>query len=208
MTPDLYIICPLELEARALLTMSAVDPARLLISGPGRAVAGAVAQAHAAGAKSIILAGFCAGLAATPIAPPIGQVRTEAGVAYDAAIRNGPRPVTLVGVDRIIATPGDKAWLHQNAKAELADMESHHFAAACIELNLPWGVVRAVSDGPDAGLPPETMDWIDPQGRTRTTQVLIDVIRRPALAPQLRTLARDTRRAAAGLRDAVAEAIR
>lgn len=190
--------------------MDAVDPARLLISGPGRAVAGAVAQAHAAGARSIILAGFCAGLAATPIAPPISEVRTEAGASYTPTVRAGPGPgaATLVGVDRIIATPGDKAWLRQNARAELADMESHHFAAACAECNLPWGVVRAVSDGPETSMPPETMDWIDPMGRMRTSQVLIDVLRRPKLAPQLRTLARDSRRAAAGLRDAVAEAIR
>lgn len=209
MIPDLYIICPLEIEARALLTLDGVDPARLLISGPGRAVAGAAAQVKAAGATSVILAGFCAGLAPTPIAPPISEVRTEDGAARRPTIRGGTaRAVSIVGVDRLLTTPGEKAALRASSGAELADTESHHFAAACEELGLSWGVVRAVSDGPQDALPAQSANWIDAQGRTRTAQVLLDIARQPTLAPRVRALARSSRFAAAGLRDAVLEAIR
>lgn len=208
MSPDLYIICPLEIEARALLTLDRVDPARLLISGPGQAVTGAVAQAKAAGAKSVLLAGFCAGLAATPIAPPIAEVRTEDGAARRATIRTGTaRAVSIVGVDRLLTTPRHKAALRAKCGAELADTESHHFAAACEEMGLAWGVVRAVSDGPQDALPEESAGWIDAEGRTRTAQVMLDVVRRPSLVGRVRTLARASRLAAAGLRDGVSEAI-
>lgn len=209
MGPDLYIICPLEIEARALLTLESVDPARLLISGPGRAVTGAVAQAKAAGAGSVVLAGFCAGLAPTPIAPPIAEVRAENGAARRPTICPGAaRAVSIVGVDRLLTTPEEKASLRAQSGAELADTESHHFAAACEELGLSWGVVRAVSDGPNDALPTECAGWIDAEGRTRTTQVLADLARRPSLALKVRTLARASRLAAAGLRDAVREATR
>lgn len=208
MSPDLYIICPLEIEARALLTLDAVDPARLLISGPGRAVTGAVAQAKAAGAGSVVLAGFCAGLAPTPIAPPIAEVRAENGAARRPTIRTGTaRPVSIVGVDRLLTTPHEKAALREKSGAELADTESHHFAAACEELGLAWGVVRAVSDGPQDALPQESAGWIDAEGRTLTAQVMLDVVRRPSLVGRVRALARASRLAAAGLRDGVLEAI-
>lgn len=203
-----YIICPLEIEARALLTLAGMDPARVIVSGPGVAVAQGVEVAHGAGATSVVLAGFGAGLAATPLAPPIGAVVDEEGRAFAPTIRVGGRAVRIVGVDRIVLTPAQKASLRARSGAELADTESHHFARACVERGLEFGVVRAVSDGPNDELPEEAANWIDAQGRTLAARVLLDLARRPALIPRLRALARASRHAAAGLRDGVEEAIR
>ncbi len=208
MNDGLFIICPLEIEAKAVLSLDAVDAARVLISGPGRAVVAAAEHAVAEGARALLLAGFGGGLASTLDAPAVGEVVDEEGRFWRPTMRTGPGPVRLVGVDRIVPTPRDKASLAEQSGAALADCESHHFAEFCAARKLDWGVVRAVSDGPDDSLPEESARWVDDVGRVRTWRVVLDVARRPALLSTMRDLAHASRSASRALREAVEGALR
>jgi hypothetical protein len=144
-------------------------------------------------ATLVVLAGACGGLAAVPDVPPIARVIDEHGGAWTPAGADA-RGVTLVAVDRIVATPADKRALAAATGAAIVDMESHALAAACGAEGTPWTVVRGVSDTPEETLPGEVLGWVTPGGGTRPLRAAWDMARRPSLVPHVRAvLARSSR---------------
>ena len=52
--------------------------------------------------------------------------------------------------------------------------------------------MRGVSDGLHDALPEDIDEWVDEQGRTRTSAVIAAILRRPALVGEVRRLRADS----------------
>jgi nucleoside phosphorylase len=136
------------------------------------------------GPARVISAGFCGALVE----------RLEIGCLVEADNGTGQ----LVTVAAPVLDAGERRRLRERSGAVAVDMESAHVARWCALEGVPFGCVRAVSDGVDtpisAALAPllegETVDvWRLARG----------VLRRPWLVRDLWRLARDSRRAARAL---------
>lgn len=148
----------------------------------------AALERHASGSPPlIILFGLAGALDAAPDAPPIDRVVDEHGRTWACTVTpplpTGEGFVPVVGVDRLAATPADKANLRRVTGALLVDMESHALAAVAAAKGVPFAVVRGVSDGPGHELPPQTLNWVTPQGVSRPGRFVRDVALRPWLIP-------------------------
>jgi len=174
--------------ARALRAAS-LGPARARLVQTGIGQAAILRTLHAQvrthRPRLAILAGVCGALAPVDDVPAIARVIDEHGHTWTTGVGFNPAGVTLVAVDRIAATPADKAALATSARAAIVDMESHAFAAACETLALPWSIVRGVSDTPTQTLPHEVLDWVAPNGRTRSARAAWDLLRKPTLIPHI-----------------------
>jgi adenosylhomocysteine nucleosidase len=121
----------------------------------------------------VIAAGFCGALAPEL---RVGDVVTS------------PRIVT---VDRIVATPTEKARLHAESGAHAVDMESAAAEAVCRERSVPFLAVRAVSDTAAAALSPQLVRLLS-GGGVSLPRVAAAILRRPAFLRELIRLGRDT----------------
>ncbi|MFN0010379.1 MAG: adenylyltransferase/cytidyltransferase family protein [Phycisphaerales bacterium] len=207
------VLCPMQIEeaavVRAVRAAGAHTPIRVVRTGIGKdailaalvrelaaavGAGGAVGGAEGHAPSLVILAGACGGLRPTADVPSISRIIDEHGHTWPRGIGFDPAGVTLVAVDRIIATPQDKAALAAATGAAIVDMESHAFAAACETRGLAWSVIRGVSDTPDESLPAEVLAWITPDGRTRSLRAFLDLLRRPWLIPHIIRLLRRSNR--------------
>lgn len=141
----------------------------------------------------LILAGACGGLTAVADVPPIARIVDEHGRSWTPANAE-PAGITLVAVDRIVSTPADKAILAKNTGASIVDMESHAFAEFCQSRGVPWAVVRGVSDTPEETLPHEVLEWIAPDGNTRSLRAARDLLLKPRLVPHIVSVVRRSNR--------------
>lgn len=155
---------------------------RVVQTGIGKdAVVAAVARVAAdSGGARVILAGACGGLKEVGDVPRIGRVIDEHGHTWSTG-DDGDGAVTLIGVDRVVSSPGDKQRLAESTGASIVDMESHGFIAACERAGLRWAIVRGVSDTPEETLPGEVLNWIDAAGNTRSGRAAWDLLRKPRL---------------------------
>ena len=140
-----------------------------------------------------LLFGVAGGLAPCERAPMISAAMdAETGDIF----RRAPAPrdgAVIVGVAAPICSPTAKQSLHQKTGGVMVDMESHVFARVCAARDWPWAIVRGVSDGPDESLPVQCLNWIDSSGRTRAGRVALDLLRCPAMLPDMARLGRSTR---------------
>lgn len=149
-----------------------------------------------AGTPAVLLAGVAGGLRDTPITPRIRAVvdihgRTHAP-HWTTPWLPGSQECTLLGSNTVACTPTDKRSLRDRTGADLVDCETHALAAWAEESGVAWGVLRGVSDGPDAHLPNEVVGWLDETGRARTRTAIAGILRKPALIPTLLHLMRGT----------------
>lgn len=187
----------------------------------GEAVARAVRMVRGVGAMGgeaaggsvpalVVLAGTAGGLTEGPPAPRIGfVVHAETGRRFTPTAVAPPEPGTgagleagssdvavgVLGVDRLIDTPGEKRALHARFGTPLVDMESHAFAEACERAGLAWAVVRGVSDGPDDHLPGYILGWFNADGTSRPWRMVRDALLHPWQIPALIRTGRRTRTA-------------
>ena len=101
----------------------------------------------------------------------------------------------LLSLGRLIADPADKRRLGRFHAAAAADMETAAIARACSQHSVPFGCVRAISDGIETALSPELTGLLR-RGRVAAGAMLATVICQPEMVGELARLARDTRRAA------------
>jgi nicotinate-nucleotide adenylyltransferase len=189
---SVVVLCPMSIEHKAVsreLRRAGLSRMPVVQTGIGReAIVRAFEREfarHGTGAL-YVLAGACGGLRATDDVPPIAGVIDEHGRCrrpFGAADEHAG--VTLVGVDRIVATPADKRALAEATGAAIVDMETHAFAAACEQRGAAWSVVRGVSDTPEQTLPPEVLGWVTPEGGTRGARAAADLARKPSLLPHV-----------------------
>jgi hopanoid-associated phosphorylase len=132
---------------------------------------------------------------------PIWRERIHARLAAGGL---EPRPGTLVGSDRIVATASDKRALSEATGAQAVDMESHQVAAIASGAGLPFLVVRALADPHDQAIPQIAREALTPDGRVRLRATLGGLIRQPGELMALLRLGRQSARGLASLRRAAA----
>ena len=115
-----------------------------------------------------------------------------------------PRPGTLVGSERIVATASDKRVLLEATGAHAVDMESHAVAAVAAAARLPFLVLRALADPHHQVIPQVAREALRPDGRVRLRATLGGLIRQPGELMPLLRLARQSARGLASLRRATA----
>lgn len=199
---SVFVLCPMAIEHRAVshavrelyrsdvcVRQTGIGKAAVVAAVRHIAMNGRTAAAPSesgsqrtkdATARLVILAGACGGLREVGDVPRIGRVIDEHGHAWSTG-DDGDGAVTLIGVDRVVSSPGDKQRLADSTGAAIVDMESHAFIAACEQAGLRWAIVRGVSDTPDETLPGEVLNWIDAAGNTRNGRAAWDLFRKPRL---------------------------
>ncbi|MDE2230323.1 MAG: phosphorylase [Alphaproteobacteria bacterium] len=186
----------------------------------GDAARGRALAARAVAADLVLSFGIAGGLAprltpGTLLLP--GAVMTETGerLAVDheahrralATLAAAGLPAEtgdLLSLEAIVATRHAKAAHHARHGAVAVDLESFHVARAARHAGKPFLVLRAVADPATRGLPKAALVGLDPSGRAAPGRVLVAVLREPGQIPDLVVTARDTRRALATLRAALA----
>jgi adenosylhomocysteine nucleosidase len=101
----------------------------------------------------------------------------------------------LVTVEKVTASPHDKAYLATQHSSIGIDMESSELAAACDEAEIPFVVVRAVLDPLDYHVP-DIADAMDDDGSTDALALAEHLIKKPAdflKLPKLQYLASQAR---------------
>lgn len=169
----------------------------VIVSGGGNAqLAAKIENAIASGASAVISVGIGGGLA-PDLAVGSAVIADEvvgAGARYhadrewaDALASRMPNVVRgiVAGVDAIVTAPEEKAELHRDTGALLADMESHIAARVASAYGLPFAVLRTVSDAAGERLPPAVLGAIDDAGALRLGAVLASVARNPLQIPAL-----------------------
>ncbi len=86
---------------------------------------------------------------------------------------------TLVGVERIARTRGEKAALFVKTRGLAVDMESQGVARAAAERGLPFGVVRVVFDPSNREMPEALARAVRPDGSTTLAPILSSLLLRP-----------------------------
>ncbi len=100
----------------------------------------------------------------------------------------GVRVGAILGLDRMLSSPQEKADAYTRRGALAIDMESHHVARAAGERNLPFIAIRAISDQADEVLPAIMATFVDADGQTKMSAVLAALIfGRVGLGQLLRT---------------------
>lgn len=198
----------MQIEHRAVareLRRARLEGISLVQTGIGREAVVQAVNRTGRGSGLIILAGACGALSSVDEVPVVSRVIDEHGSEWSTGHPGG---VTLIGVDRVVSTPGAKQQLASQTGAAIVDMESHAFVAACDRLGVPWGIVRGVSDTPDETLPHEVLDWITPAGDTRTSRAVWDMLRRPRLIGHIVPVMRRSNRVLPRVGEAVVRMIR
>ena len=82
----------------------------------------------------------------------------------------------ILGLERMLSSPQEKADGFARRGALAIDMESHHVARVAGERNLPFIAVRAISDQADEVLPAIMATFVDVDGQTKMSAVLAALI--------------------------------
>ena len=106
-------------------------------------------------------------------------------VEWLAAALPNAHPGTVVGADQIIASATEKAALHAHTGAIAVDMESHIAARVAARHNLPFAILRTISDSADHALPPAALVGMKPDGGVALGAILASLARNPAQLPAL-----------------------
>ncbi len=195
-----YVICPLEFERRALVQAGVGKYCEVNCCGPGASAARQCVQSSTITDEPIILAGLAGALrediskgsayVVTSVMDDAGHSWRPTGIAKGDI--PGPSGPTIISTVHTITTTQDKRALAQRSGADLVDLESAAFAEAASAAGRRWAIVRGVSDGLHDALPEDIDEWVDEQGRTRTSAVIAAILRRPALVGEVRRLRADS----------------
>ncbi len=98
-----------------------------------------------------------------------------------AKIPSGP----MVTVSKPVLTPKDKTSLHDKTGALAADMESIAVAEAATKAGIPFACIRAISDASTRAIPAESLEGVDPSGKTKLKPILKAIASRPSLVLEL-----------------------
>lgn len=120
--------------------------------------------------------------------------RREAFCALDLNISDAHK-LPIAGSDTAVISSKDKALLFKETNAAAVDMESHGVAKAAMDLGLPFGVIRAISDTAQTTIPAFALLGIKPDGGLNPLPVALHLLRRLDQLPALLRLNRDTNHA-------------
>lgn len=157
-----------------------------------------------------LLAGFSGGL----------SPQSNTGFAFEVLeVRNPPQTPILVPpmglapsaasfhFTGLFSHPFDKAKCYQTTGCDLVDMESSYFSQTMKGSEIPFGILRTVSDGPKDALPVQAIHWVDTKGKLALGRLIRDVLRSPGLVRDLFRLAKASNTAGKNLGDLVLSAL-
>ena len=124
----------------------------------------------------------------------------DAGLLVGMTVRRG----LIAASQGLLGDAKAKAALHRASGALAVDMESGAGARFAAKRGLPFGVLRAVADGPDDALPQAAAVGLNPDGTPAPWRVLAALLRRPGDLPALLRLARASAKAHTALRRVLA----
>jgi adenosylhomocysteine nucleosidase len=178
------------LGGRALVVAATGEGAR-------RAEEGLAALLAAVEVEEVLVLGVAGGLSpglAVGALVAGAWVRHEAGGAALTPARPalpGVADGTVLTVERIASTCADKSRLWEGIGSPapaVVDLESAVYARAASAADLPWRVVRAVSDRAEEDLPLDLETFRDPDGAVSRARVARHAATRPALLRRLLAL--------------------
>lgn len=201
---EVGILCGLMAEAEALGPWRHHPTVTVAVSGARADVAEAKARILTAeGARLLLSWGVAGGLspALEPGSLLIGsEVIEEGGARFPLVVPPDRWGRPLLGGQRIITSPGEKARLHAETHADSIDLESLAVARIAAEAGIPALAIRAVADPAGRCVPAYLLNAISPEGRPRHGRVLAGLMLSPQSAPDLWRLRGEARRALRTLR--------
>ena len=118
--------------------------------------------------------------------PPSPAGRGNSALVEMLAIKfPGVQVGTIIGSDTIVATTTEKQALYAATGALAVDMESHIAARVAARHNLPFAIIRAISDSADEVLPSAALVGMKPDGSMALGAVLASLARNPSQLPAL-----------------------
>lgn len=135
----------------------------------------------------------------------LGELLARVGsCAADGELRTpltGPPDLSglLVTASAVVNAADDRQRLWESFDSPVragVDLESHAWASAALEHDVPWAVVRGVSDDAASPLPQAVLDAVDTSGGVDRAKVVRGVLRQPRQIPSLLRLGRRARQAA------------
>jgi hypothetical protein len=148
-----------------------------------------------------VVAGFAGGLSAELRVGDLvlaSEVVDEAGKRWVCVGDIKSVPVSrgvILSTPEVISDPARKARLGEVRDALAVEMEAAALARVCAEEGVPFACLRAISDTRDTPLPADLLGCLEGE-RVRAGRLLRALGRRPGLAWDLFSLARDSGRAA------------
>ena len=184
-------------------------PANFLVEIGGGYPAGAALAAGRLIAKNVaglISFGLCGGLnpGLRPGAVLIPQSVTDAGEIFHCdnaliAMLGGANSQSIASSQHIAETAEEKRRLFTLGMPDAVDLESGAVARAAAAANLPFAVLRAVTDPAERDLPPAALIALNSGGKIQLASVLASVFRQPGQIPTLLAIAQDAAKARAAL---------
>ena len=211
MERSLLVVTGLAREARAAESLGITT---LCSGGDSLRLAAMLAEIDAAAFWGVVSFGIAGGL--DPELEPgdlvLGASAVYGGECYDACndlnqtlrrtlfardirVIEGP----VAGVDAAVMTPEHKASLRASSGAVAVDMESHVTARWARDNELPFGIVRVVSDPAHRALPALAATALKPNGGVDVLRVMKGLARAPRQLGALASAGLDARTAFAAL---------
>ena len=203
----MIVVVGLAFEAR----IAAGPGVRVICSGDGRNLEGALQRAIAGGHSGLISFGVAGGLAP--------HLRPGTCIVGSAVVSGNDRFPTdsdwseklleampgavhgpLLGASRPIKTVKDKRALHHETGAVAVDMESHVVARVAADHGLPMAAIRVIVDSAGYSLPEAAVVAMRPDGTTDFMALLGGLARRPREIALLLRIALHAQVARASLR--------
>lgn len=199
------ILCPMAVERKAIRA-TARARARVIQTGIGLGPVVHAVERSASDTDVFLLVGFAGSIRTTEHHAPVvarvidDQDRSE----WIPTIIPPGVSATLLTIVEPACTVESKARLAERYPVvDLIDMEASAFARAVRKYsNARWGVVRAVSDGPEETLPDDVVHWLDHAGNARLIGVFHSLLRARTSIPELIRLDRAMHRASRLLAEA------
>lgn len=193
------VVVGLALEARIAARQEGADVYCRRNSDGDGPMQQALEDPHCRGAISFGIAGgldhkLAAGthLVASEILTPHGVVPTDLRWSKRLIGSSGcSLHVPILGVDRVILSPGEKRDLFERTGAVAVDTESHIIAQLARNRGLPFACLRVVADPAHRRIPEVALSGLHPDGRTYPLGAVRALIQRPRQAAELLLLARD-----------------
>lgn len=123
--------------------------------------------------------------------PELSRAALEAGLVLKHA--------EVAEAGEVIADPAAKRALARRTGAQAVDIETGAVAHVADALGVPFGALRAISDGVDHTLPHAALGAVGPGGDIRVAHVLVRLALRPMDLPAMIRLARGSARGFASL---------
>lgn len=210
------IVTGLAAERDCLACFPPAERPAVRVAGAGAdRAAEAAGELIRAGCRGLISFGLAGGLAAglgagtivladrvidargrTLLTDPAWRERLTARLLHG----HGIIPGSVVGSDRAIGRPEEKAALARTTRALAVDMESHAVAITAARLGVPFLVIRAIADTAECPVPAWLTGVIGNEGRPRLGAVVAGLLAHPGDVASLITLGRASSRALAALR--------